>query len=405
MAARKDYNIDYDLLLTYVPYGTEFEQEIVRTAHKNESMRAAARELGVDPKTVTRAVERIKNKAAKKGYAPEYDMEHPTPSGYGIKGVSSLYDDQGQLKLQWVKSAVDKMTQYELMQEAINGLKDELPIYSIPKPKLGSTAREDLLNTYVLSDYHLGLVTHELLTRGEDWDTEKAEQVLYQWFTEAIESSPQAKQCLFIQLGDFMHIENATGTTERSGHILDHDYPLDILIRVAIRALHNVVHMLAQKYEHVHVMMVDGNHDEKAARWLQEMFLYSYQNTDHITVDATKTPYYKYVFGDNSIFAHHGHIRNVNQLVNALAGFYRGEYGATQRSYCHLGHYHHKKLVVEEGLIMEVEQHRTLSPRDRYASSRALGSQRSSCVITYHREHGEVKRSTISRDMIRSYEE
>jgi hypothetical protein len=405
MAARKDYNIDYDLLLTYIPYGTEFEQQVARVSHQHNSMRAAARELGIDPKTASRAIERMKNKAAKHGYSPEYDVNHPTPGGYGVKGVSSLYDDQGQLKLQWVKTAADRDTQYEMMLAAIEGLKDDLPVYSIKKPKLPESARADLLNTYVLSDYHLGLVTYELLTHGEDWNTEKAEEVLYNWFTEAIESSPDARQCLFIQLGDFMHIENATGTTEKSGHILDHDLPTDMLIRVAIRSLHNVVHMLAQKYEHVHVMMVDGNHDGTAAKWLQEMFMYAYKDVEHITVDDNKTPYYKYIFGDNSIFAHHGHIRSVGQLGNTIAGFYRDAFGKTKRSYCHLGHFHHKRFVAEEGSIIEVEQHRTLSPRDRYAASRALGAERSSSVITYHKEFGEVRRTTVSRDMIRSYEQ
>ena len=49
---------------------------------------------------------------------------------------------------------------------------------------------------------------------------------------------------------------------------------------------------------------------------------------------------------------------------------------------------------------MKVERHRTLAPSDAYASSGGWLSERDAKVITYHREFGEVFRSTLSPEMV-----
>ncbi|CBY88559.1 hypothetical protein [Pantoea phage LIMEzero] len=49
---------------------------------------------------------------------------------------------------------------------------------------------------------------------------------------------------------------------------------------------------------------------------------------------------------------------------------------------------------------MIVEQHQTLAAKDAYASRGGWLSKRSASVITYHCEHGEVARLTISPDML-----
>jgi hypothetical protein len=49
---------------------------------------------------------------------------------------------------------------------------------------------------------------------------------------------------------------------------------------------------------------------------------------------------------------------------------------------------------------MQIEQHRTLAPKDAYASSGGWMSGRDAKVITYHKERGEVSRLTISPEMV-----
>ena len=49
---------------------------------------------------------------------------------------------------------------------------------------------------------------------------------------------------------------------------------------------------------------------------------------------------------------------------------------------------------------MIIEQHRTLSAKDAYASRAGFVSGRDSKVITYHKKYGEVGRITINPQML-----
>ena len=50
---------------------------------------------------------------------------------------------------------------------------------------------------------------------------------------------------------------------------------------------------------------------------------------------------------------------------------------------------------------MVLEQHRTLASKDAYASRGGYLSGRDSKVITYHKDYGEVGRSTININMLK----
>ena len=46
-------------------------------------------------------------KEASRGWAPDHDWTHPVPDGHRVKGNSTLYDADGELAKQWVKSERD----------------------------------------------------------------------------------------------------------------------------------------------------------------------------------------------------------------------------------------------------------------------------------------------------------
>lgn len=81
-----------------------------------------------------RAVQLRKAKLAKSGYSPEHDMHHQVPEGFLLKGQSTYYNKDGKPTQRWVKSAIDRDKQIELIQEFILGMKDDLP------PSCASTA-------------------------------------------------------------------------------------------------------------------------------------------------------------------------------------------------------------------------------------------------------------------------
>jgi len=152
-----------------------------------------------------RTVFRYKAKLAKSGWSPEHDMTHPVPDGFQVKGVSTLYDSKtGEPKIQWVKSSIDKERQAEIMREAVAAMCDDIPRLK-PSPRVSKTPlKSSLLNCYVITDYHLGMMAWGEET-GADWDLKIAEDLLVDWFKSAIELSPIAEIGIFAQLADFMH--------------------------------------------------------------------------------------------------------------------------------------------------------------------------------------------------------
>src|SRR3990167_8897319 len=109
----------------------------VHTANARRHAKTYA-ELGKEPTWVTRRLQRAKKiglypspeasaQGARLGYAPENDLTHTVPDGYMLKGASTLYDADGTLKLQWVKSQVDYERQMEMFKEAVAEMAVSLP--------------------------------------------------------------------------------------------------------------------------------------------------------------------------------------------------------------------------------------------------------------------------------------
>lgn len=376
------------------PYATPRELEVVDAVTLLGSNTKAAKALGVNRRSVDRAMEALRRRAALRGYAPEHDMTRPAPDGYVVKGTSTLYDADGNVALQWVKTDRDR-EQVEAIHKAIfDAMRDQLPRTKPAKPP----ARTDdaLLNLYVLTDLHLGMYSWAEET-GADWDTEIAEALLVDWFTRAVTAAPAAQTAVLAQLGDLLHFDGLKALTPESGHLLDADTRFAKVVRVVIRALRRVVALLLAKHERVHVVIAEGNHDPVSSVWLREWFAVLYEGEPRVTVDQSPSPYYAIEHGDTALFLHHGHLRKPEQIADVLAAKFRPVFGRTRHAYAHLGHRHKAGLV--ESSLMLVESHRTLAAPDAFAARGGWMSGRSASVITYHRVHGEVGRVVISPEM------
>lgn len=335
-------------------------------------------------------------KLAKSGWSPEHDMTKTVPEPYMVKGTSTLYDKDGQQVLQWVKTSVDRETELALIQAAVEAACEDItPCAAVPLRSTSTHA--DLMNLFVLTDYHLGMLAWGE-EAGADWDLKIAEDLLVKWFQAAIDSAPPAQVAVLGQLGDFLHWDGLDAVTPSSGHVLDADTRFQKLTRVAIRALRRIVTMLLEKFPQVHVICAEGNHDMASSIWLRELLSALYEEEPRVTVDRNPDPYYCYEFGETVLFFHHGHKRKAEQLETVLIAKFREVYGRTRHAYAHVGHLHHKKVL--ESQVMIVEQHQTLAAKDAYAARGGWLSERSASVITYHAKYGEVARFTISPEML-----
>ena len=364
-------------------------QEELNAGMKNIDI---ARKYGISDRVI-----RIrKAKLAKKGVGHGRDVSHLVPDGYKIKGTSSLVDEFGNTKLQWVKTDTDAERQVELMKAVIEGMKSE--ITPVAPVKAVRAKRDDkLLNLYTVSDFHLGMLAWGDES-GDDWDMKIAEDLFSRWFDAAFQKAPDAGTGVINLLGDFAHFDSLVAVTPASGNVLDADTRYQKLVRYMIRMVRRVVDMALVKHKNVRLLIVQGNHDESGMVWLAEMFSTLYDNDPRVFVDTSPDVYKMVQHGKTTLFFHHGHKARFDAIEPVMIAKFRKAFGESVYSYAHVGHLHHQKIVESRNMI--VEQHRTLAAKDAYASRGGWMSGRSANVITYSAEYGEVARLTISPEML-----
>ena len=313
-----------------------------------------------------------------------------------VTGKSTLRNKKGEVIIEWTKTNKKEEDRLKALKEAVKTLKESItPLEATCTPvKFAGT---NLLNQYTLTDYHLGMMAWAEET-GADWDLKIAEDTLVKFFETAIERSPKANECVFAQLGDFLHWDGLDAVTPASKHVLDADTRFTKLVRVAIRVIRRVIGLLLNKYQVVKVIMAEGNHDPASSVWLRELLSALYELEPRVDIEVNPDPYYCVTWGKVCLFYHHAHKKGIKNIDSVFVGKFKKEFGQSEFVYGHTGHLHHS--VVHESNLMTLEQHRTLAAKDAYASRGGYLSGRDSKVITYHRNYGEVARSTINIKML-----
>jgi hypothetical protein len=342
----------------------------------------------------------IKSIASKDGDAwirqvREHGEEFQVPAGHMVKGVSALVDADGRVIQAWHKTSADADAQAAALAATVAALKEDLPRVSMMPPP--ASVEEDLLNQFVVTDSHFGMLAHREET-GADYDLKLAEQLLLDWFAAAVSGAPQAHTAVLAQLGDLLHHDSLESVTPAHRHVLDADSRLHKVVRVVIRTLRRIVDMLLQKHQHVHVIMASGNHDPASSVWVRELLAAIYEDEPRVTIDTSPSLYYAYEWGRTALFFHHGHKRGVNNVDATLAGMFKEIFGRSAYAFAHVGHLHSDEG--RKSALMYVERHETLAAPDAYAAGGGWLSGRSAKVITYSKEFGEVGRATLRPEMV-----
>lgn len=375
----------------YATVNPPTDDAVIAALKENLDPAAAAEALGMSPETL----ERRKASLPLRGWAPAHDMRRTVPEGFTVKGVSTYYDKDGKPSGQWVKSQQDAQRIRQMIDSIMDGLSAEVP-REAPVPAPIKTA-VGLLNAYIVTDYHLGMLAWGEET-GADWDMTIAEDLLVGWFMAAIAEAPDAEVGLFAQLGDFLHWDGWDAVTPTSKHLLDADTRFPKLVRVAARALKRIINLLLQKHARLYVIMAEGNHDLTSSIWLRQLVAALFENEPRVTVDMRPDPYYCYEHGNVAVFFHHGHKKKLVGIDTVFAAKFREVFGRTKYAYAHMGHLHHEE--VKETNLMVVEQHRTLAAPDSHASRGGWMSGRDAQVITYCAQYGERSRVNIPAQLV-----
>lgn len=377
-------------------WATPRQAEFIKAAIEHGSLRAAARALKAHPTSARWAVDAATRTAAAKGWSPANDLTRPVPDPLVLKGASTLYDADGKIKLQWVKSQLDTEKWEQIKSAIMAALADDIP--RIPPSKAPKPGDAELLTVYTLTDSHVGMLAWDRETRSGNWDLSIAERVLTQCFERMIAASPPAAVGFVNQLGDFLHQDGLAAITPTSGHNLDSDGRFQKIVEVAVRVLRRVVQMALSKHDRVILGIFEGNHDIVSSIWLRTLFAALFENEPRVVVIDAVLPYSVYRHGETLLGFHHGHMAKNASLPLLVAAQFPKEWGATTKRYIHTGHRHHVEVKEHSGIT--VHQHPTLAARDAYAARGGWVAERQVTAITYHSKWGQVRTDTIVPEML-----
>jgi hypothetical protein len=368
---------------------TPLQLDVIQAVIDKGSYAKAAAALGSDRRSVGKCVDRIVMNAARRGHSPDHDMTKTTPEGFTVSGVSTMYDADGEVKMQWVKTRQEAEEQLKKTLEAVvEAFSDpKIKIKEIPKPKKIET--DDLLTVYPMGDPHIGMYAWAE-EAGEDFDVKIAERNLVAATRRLTQIAPRTKRALIVNVGDFYHSDNQSNQTSRSGHALDVDTRWANVLWVGVRAMRECIEAALKKHEEVHVINEIGNHDDHTAQVLTMALSMAYENNPRVTFDRGPGRFHYYRFGKVLIGTTHGDTVKPAQLGGVMATDKPEDWGQTHRRYWLTGHVHTHNVFELPGC--HVESFRTLAAKDAWTASMGYRSGRDMYCIVMHREFGEIER-------------
>lgn len=326
----------------------------------------------------------------RQGAAGPLSEIHAAPEGYLVKGTSTLIDQSGQVRAQWVKTTLDADKFRAMVDAACRAAAENIkPLKAIKAP---TATDAELATLYTLTDSHVGMLAWGK-EAGEPWDLSIAERVLTGTLLRLMEAAPPSELGIVNQLGDFLHFDSLRPVTPEHGHILDADSRYQKVVEVAVRILRRVVEYALTKHKRVQVYMHEGNHDEAGSVWLRVLFGALYEKNPRVIVEQSPLPYVAYQHGKTFLGFHHGHLTKNANLPLLFAAKFHELWGATTKRYIHVGHRHSVEEKEHPGI--KVVQHPTLAAADAYAARGGWLSERQASSMTYHKEHGEIARTTV----------
>ena len=350
----------------------------------------AEKELNISRNAIGKCVRRVRMKAALNGLSPKHDMTHTVPDGFFVRGVSTLYGDDGKMKMQWVKSSADKEN-YDSLMEAIEVLKEEYRGLSQPIPAPQHTMN-NIITVYPLADPHIGLYAWFEET-DNDFDVEIAERILTEGVKRAVAVAPPSEEAIVANLGDFFHADNLLNETLRSHNTLDVDTRWPKVLSVGIKIMRAIVENALEKHAKVTLINEIGNHDDHTSVMLTAVMSAYFENNERVDVVTSPMKMHYYQFGKVLFGMTHGDTIKPEMLGQVMAADVPEKWGTTTHRYWLTGHVHTKRVFELPGCT--VESFNTLAARDAWTFAKGYRSARSLSCIVYHREYGEIERHVI----------
>ena len=377
---------------------TQIQRDHMQAVIDAGSNRKAAKALGVHASTIDHTVRSVKKRAAVRGYAPEYDLMHSTAPGQVLKGSSTLYDADGNQRLQWVKTDADKQAQLDMLREAVTAIAEDIKaVKPVKAPKINNA---DLMVVVPQGDPHIGMYAWSE-EAGHDFDVDIARSDLCGAMQYLSDNSPPAETCMILNLGDFFHADNALSRT-KSGNVLDTDTRWSRVLQLGILAMVDCIDIARKKHKKVIVHNLIGNHDEHSSQMLALCLQAWFRNEPRVEIRPTVAKHTYERFGRCLIGMTHGDtIKRGGTGLDALMAADRPQdWGLTSHRMWYTGHIHStNKAELTGGVVWE--SFRNLAPNDSWHQGQGYRSGRNMTAIVLHKNHGEVARATCDISIVR----
>lgn len=303
-----------------------------------------------------------------------------------LVGVSTLRGPDGSIVHQWEKRAPGVPEYKEVIQQIIEGVNAAPPV---PAPDLDFNA--DLRTFLLVPDVHWNMRTHAAEC-GEGYDMDKARARLENAVQRLIPRTPPCERMVIAVLGDFFHANDHMKVTPKSKHRMDTDRPQSEASRAAIEAVAAMAHLALQRHHHVDLVVSMGNHDPDAAQWLAIALEQRFRDEPRVTVEVPDDFYQFQEFGNNYVCLHHGHGGKFGQLAPMVSDHaLRNANGRPEWRYLWVGHGHHKEGERIGGV--DCEMFDAICPLDDYAATHAYVGRNAMTAVTLHAEGGEDGRT------------
>tara|TARA_R100001377_G_scaffold83734_1_gene65785 strand:- start:678 stop:1865 length:1188 start_codon:yes stop_codon:yes gene_type:complete len=359
----------------------------------------AANALGVNPKTVSGAVRLLLLKASVAGYSPEHSAIHPAGPGFSVKGISTFYDNEGNVSRQWVKTERDKEQQLDKLRDAVESITENItPVKAIAAPKL---CNKDMMTVYPMGDPHIGMYAWSKET-GKDFDCDIARKELLGAMQYLSGGAPNTETALIINLGDFFHADDSSNTTSRSNNPLDVDTRWPRVLELGILSMIDCISLALKKHKKVEVINAIGNHDDHSSIMLSIALKAWFRNEKRVIIRDTIAKHEYIRFGKVLIGVTHGDTmkRKATGMDAIMATDRPEDWAAAVKRYWYTGHIHSSNKEELTGVLWE--SFRNLAPNDAWHQAQGYRSGQDMTAIVHHKDHGEVSRITCDISMIAS---
>lgn len=375
---------------------TDNQEAVLDAVIAHGSYQKAADAMGRSVGTVGNHMKNLQRRAAMAGEGEHFVAPDGVPEGFAVKGTSTLYGDDGGVKGQWVKTDRKKEDQLQLIKRWAEWLSEGFSGLAPAKPQQQSTD-SDIMCVYPMGDPHFGLYSWKAET-GDDFDLQEAEQRTIEVVDRLVASAPSSETALFINLGDMFHADDSTNRTPASGHALDVDTRFGKVAQVGLRAMIYCIERMREKHKRVIYWHEVANHDPHSGYMLALCLSAYYNKAEDVEINTSPSFFHYMRFGRCLLGATHGHGPKQADLPLIMAHDRKEDWGASDYRYWYVGHVHHRSAKEHPGVI--VETFRTLAGTDAWHSGKGYRSGNDMNVITLHKDHGEIQRTTCPLSMV-----